>query len=154
MEAEEYSDKLEDEIDNREAELQELQEDKEDLDSGYTPESNVKDSFLKFFRDILKSKDSIKTAFFNKAEVGKPQYTINGGSDLVELCNVNGLPEVADYFRNLNENTARASMGRDGAFMTTTITRKSETKKSRSGGSWDEKKKGIFGFGKKKEGDD
>ena len=154
MNEEEYADKLDDEIASREQELEELHEDKEDIESGYTPESNVKDSFLKFFRDILKSKDSIKTAFFNKGEVGKPQYTINGGSDLIKLCEVNQLPEVAQYFRDLNENTARASMGREGAFMTTTITRKSETKKSRSSGSWDDKKKGILGFGKKKEGDE
>ena len=149
MDEEDYAEKLDDEIERRETELNELQEDKDDIDSGYTPESNVKDSFLKFFRDILKSKDSIKTAFFNKAEVGKPSYTINGASDLVEICELNQLPEVAKYFRAVNENTARASMGRDGAFMTTTITRKSETKKSKSSGSWDEKKRGILGFGKK-----
>lgn len=113
------------------------------------PLQQEKESFYKFFRDILKSKDSTKTANLDRTELGNGWVTVLGSKDLSLYCDLCKLNIVGNYFRSTSEDMNATSMSKKGFFLTNVVTQIKKTSTS------EEKQKVKKGwFSNNKGGDD
>lgn len=86
------------------------------------PSHTAKDNIFKFFRRILRLKDSVKVANFNDIEIGKSKLAVRSWMQLALYAEKENYPLIEAYFRQQAEIIASSSMGRKGFFLQTSVT--------------------------------
>lgn len=123
------------------------EEDLQDMFEDYNPKQNVKDSIFRFFRDILKLKDSSKTGYLKEEEIGRLPLTVRGYQSMANFFHSQKMDRIAEHFIREGEITLATSLSRKGFFLQTTVT---QIKKEQKMSSTPEPQRGFL-FGKPKE---
>ncbi|KKM75548.1 hypothetical protein LCGC14_1389180 [marine sediment metagenome] len=103
-----------------EQELAELEEQIENMDSSDlaasygSPEPKKKDNVYKFFREILKLKETWKVGNLRETEIGLAKISIRGNLEIAQYSKIEGLDTISDYFEERARMIAATSMGRKG----------------------------------------
>ena len=125
-------------------ELKELEEELkklEDKDSGYgSPKSSEKDSQFKFFRDILKNKDTTRIGNLTAQELGVTKLGIRSYQEIAAYAKVEGWDTVADYLMTKSQIVSATSMSKKGFWSELFVTMIKREKKDKP----KEAKKGWF----------
>jgi hypothetical protein len=102
----------------------ELEEELEAQLDGSLPYPNYspKDNIFRFFLKILGLKNSTKVAFLTKEETGKSRLSSRSYLELANYADKEGLKLIKDYFKQRAEILSATSMGREGKFLTTSVT--------------------------------
>ena len=133
-------------VDGSEEDREEKQDDNSyDYHQGY-PEQSIKDSIIKFFRDILKLKDSTKVSNINKTDL----HNVRLFKDTGAYLEAEGNTELKKYFDVMAENILSTAMSKDGFFLNTAVTQVRKVQRVKGEPS-PEKKGGLFSFGGKNE---
>lgn len=106
-----------------------------------------KESMFKFFRDIIKLKDSSKVGNLSKNEMGNLLLPVRNYLDIANFAETQGLNEVADYQRRKAEIVLSTSLSLKGFLAQLFVT---QIKKQQKIKQPEQKSSGLFG-GKKKE---
>ena len=137
-----------DEIEQLKQEASELGIDINSNQEEWTPPNpEVKDNIYKFFRDVLKEKDSTRIGNLKDDELGRAKKSVRALNNISEYANIEGLPLVSDYIKNKSLNITSTSMSRKGWFMSLTVTQIKREHKSNA--STQQPKKFSF-FGRTK----
>ena len=136
------------------AEIAQLEEELAGLESqekSYgSPTAQKKDSALLLFRDLIKEADSKKFGNLTAEELGKTGLSVRGTLNIGNYFDVEGLPEIGNYFRRKAEIVNATSMSRKGWFGQLIVTQiKKEQKETREPTA--EVKRNIFGKAKRQE---
>jgi len=78
------------------------------------PDTKIKDSVFRFFRQILTLPESTKVANFREEEIGKSRLPIRAYIDMANFANSMGYNRVAGYLMSKAEIISKTSMGRKG----------------------------------------
>jgi len=99
------------EIEKLEEELKKL----ESKDTSYgVPSTTQKDNMFKFFRSILKIKDTTRVANLTKLEVGMSDLSVRGWQRIAHYAEAENLKVVAEYLTRQSEIITSTSMGVKG----------------------------------------
>lgn len=113
-------------------ELQKMEEDLKKLESGYgSPDPPKKEVIYKFFKEILSSRDSTKTANLSGNELGIAKIGVRHLQEIANYAEAEQLPMVADYLRDKAEIILSTSMSKKGFWsqlLVTQIKRESKAK--------------------------
>lgn len=112
-------------------EIKKLEDDIKKLDSvGYgSPDPPKKEGIYKFFKEILLSRDSTKTANLSSTELGVAKIGVRHLQEIANYAEAENLPIVADYLRDKAEITLSTSMSKKGFWSQLLVTQiKKETK--------------------------
>lgn len=138
----ELEDLSDEELEHLEAQVNaDLSGQQESVGSYGYPESPMKDSSLKFFRDVWKGKESVKVSNLNKEDMNN----IRAYLKVAEVAEVLKLDKVGKYLRSVAEVDAATSMGLKGFFAQLIVT---QIKKEQKVKAPSEFKKGFFGYKK------
>ena len=111
----------------------------EDSMSSYgNPSPEEKDSFFKFFRDILDFKEPWKVGNLKDTEIGPPKLSIRANLELSQYSEAEGMELVSEYFKEGARIVAAPTMGRKGFIAQLAVT---QIKKEQKLKTPDEKKK-------------
>lgn len=93
------------------------------LGVGY-PKSKRREGYVEFFRDVVKSKDSIKTSFMNDDEI----HAMRILRWATIYADIKGLDMIRNYLFSRAEVIAASTSGRAGNLINAVITTKKEFK--------------------------
>jgi hypothetical protein len=110
------------------------------------PTPTLKDSIIRFFRDILGLKDDTKVSNLSTTDLHNVRLWKNTACYLEE----EGCEEIADYFNAMAENILSTAMSKDGFFLNTAVTQVRKVERSAKAKRF-VKKRGFLGFGGKEE---
>lgn len=113
-----------------------------------SPKQKNKDSTLKFFRELILSKDSRKFANLQKDEIGRVALSVRSYLDIARYAEAEGLEEVSDYLKASAEDILATSLSFKGFLAKLFVT---EIKKEQKVKEEPKKKIGIFSRGDKDE---
>lgn len=131
-------------------ELKKLGVEASELESGYgSPEPSVKDTIIRFFRDILHAFDSTKTGNLTDRELGQSRLSLRSHQELALYAEAEGLPVVAEYMMEKGNIIPATSMSRKGFFMQLVVTQIKKEQKFK-----DQKPEKKPWFGKRTEEDE
>ena len=103
---------------NEDEELKKLEEDVkklESIDTGYgSPEPERKDNLFKFFREILKIRDTTRVGNLTTSELGITRAGVRPYLEIASYAEAEGLDLVADYFRDKSDIITSSSMSKKG----------------------------------------
>ena len=132
----------EDELDEEIEKLQEDLKKMEDKDTAYgSPKQPEKDSQFKFFRDILKIKDTTRVGNLTPQELGVTKLGVRHYQEIAAYAAVEGLNEVSDYLNLKSQIVSATSMSKKGFWAELFVTM---IKRERKDKPKEEKKKGFF----------
>ena len=109
---------------------------------GY-PTPPDKDSIFKFFREIIKLKDSSKVGNLSSTEIGSLNCGVRSLQDMALFAEMEGLPQVAMMFRSQAEIVLGTSLSKKGFLAQLFVT---QIKKEHKGSSKDPLKISSTGF--------
>ena len=97
-------------------ELKKMEDELKKLETiGYgSPDPPKKEGIYKFFKEILSSKDSTKTANLSSTELGIAKMGVRHSQEIANYAEAEGLPMVADYLRDKAEIILSTSMSKKG----------------------------------------
>ncbi len=84
---------------------------------GYYPQDKEKESIFKFWRDIVKLKDSRKVGNLAKDELGRAFISVRGSYDLELFCNIIKMPILGGYFKDSAQNIVATSTSYKGMLL-------------------------------------
>lgn len=114
----------------------------ENESTGYgSPDAPVKDSTLKFFRELINGKDSTKFANLQKNELGNVKLTVRNQKRIERFASEVGLEDVARYFNGSAEDIMSTSLGLKGFMAQLFVT---QIKKEQKLKEPEKKKEGWF----------
>ena len=117
-----------DEIKELEEELKKL----EDKGTSYgSPKAPEKDSQFKFFRDILRIKDTTRIGNLTAQELGLSKLGVRHYQELALYANVEGLKEVGKYFMDRSQIATSTSMSKKGFWAQLFVTQIKKEKKDK-----------------------
>ncbi len=135
-----------DEIKELEEELKKL----EDKDTSYgSPKAPEKDSQFKFFRDILRIKDTTRIGNLTAQELGLSKLGVRHYQELALYSEAEDLKDVSKYFMSRSQIITSTSMSKKGFWAQLFVTQIKSEKKSKP----IEVKKGWFAKKTEQEGE-
>lgn len=105
-----------------------------------------------FFLEIIRADNNLKIGNLERAEIGLPKVPIRTLLELADDCDmIPSMSSFANDFKKQAQDIVNTSLSKDGFLIRARITQKKElldsTKKKT-------KRRGLFGFGKKEEGEE
>lgn len=111
--------------------------------TGYgSPDAPVKDSTLKFFRELINGKDTTKFSNLQKEELGKVRLSVRNQKRIERFAREVGLSTVANYYQGTAEDVMATSLGLKGFMAQLFVT---QIKKEQKLKEMPKKKEGWFG---------
>ena len=144
------TDKIDEELEQLEAELEDLEALTPEGKKSYgSPSPEKKDNIFKFFREMLDIKETWKIGNLKDEEIGKTRLGVRAYLELSQYADAEGLEAISKYFTGKAGIVSDPTMGRKGFFLQTAVT---QIKKEGKLKDTSQRKKGLFfGGGKKDE---
>lgn len=130
-------------------ELKQLDEELSRTDSAYNvPKPEVKDSNLKFFRELLEKKDSTKFGNLDATELGKLKVLARPLKEIAVFAESQGLHDISTYLDAKAEITFSTSLSKKAKLLDTVVT---QIKKEQKVEPKQEHKRFLFSRGRQEE---
>jgi len=112
-------------------------------DSSY-PKGEEKHNIIAFFNNVIKSKDTLRTANLSVEEVGAVRVPVRTYKELSCYCDAMGMKGLGGFFTKLSGIITDSSLSKEGFLNRLVVTQKRETESKLGIGGAPKQNKGWF----------
>lgn len=134
-----------------EDELKKYEDNPTDISSPSTT-MDKKDNIFVFARELIKTHDTKKFGFLDQKYIGIPKMAVNDYLEIADYCDVEGMNQLGDMFRQSAENVLSTSLSNKGFLLKILVTQIKKEQKVPTSPSTE--KKGFWSSKKKEENQD